>query len=146
MPSLEYLKQDLEEELKPFVKEMNIFLQNIDYWHYLKNGLKRLYVDKGIGDRFKVECKEIKNINSEEIIDIKISRDINLTEEEYIKISSELNFFKCARSNYIDIVSYTTDALSITNADKPYKNLNEIIKELENRLLDIGFSFSLSKT
>ena len=31
------------------------------------------------------------------------------------------------------IVGYTTDAMSITNADKPYANISQTIAELLNR-------------
>lgn len=40
-------------------------------------------------------------------------------------------FFKKVQSDVNNIVGYTTDALSITNADKPYAHLQDTIGELE---------------
>ena len=55
-----------------------------------------------------------------------------IDEEEYIKICSQIDFFQKVQNAYNEKVSYTTDALSVTNADKPYANLKDTIANLEN--------------
>ena len=37
------------------------------------------------------------------------------------------------RADVNRIVGYSTDAMSITNADKPYANISQTIAELSNR-------------
>lgn len=46
-------------------------------------------------------------------------------------IMAQIAFFNKVKTDVNNIVSYTTDALSITNADKPYANLKDSISELE---------------
>lgn len=58
--------------------------------------------------------------------------DLSIDEEKYVLLVAQILFFKKVQSDVNNIVSYTTDALSITNADKPYAHLQDTINNLEN--------------
>ena len=57
--------------------------------------------------------------------------DLPLDEEEYVMLAAQIGFFKRVATDVNNIVAYTTDALTITNADKPYANLKATIDDLE---------------
>lgn len=42
-----------------------------------------------------------------------------------------INFFKLVQTNYNGLVSYTTDAMSVTHGDKPFQNLKDTIDGLK---------------
>ena len=48
--------------------------------------------------------------------------DFLIDEEAYILICAQIEFFRKVQSDVNNIVGYTTDALTVTNADKPYTN------------------------
>lgn len=48
-------------------------------------------------------------------------------------MTAEIGFYRKVQGSVNSIVGYTTDALSVTNADKPYIYLGATIKELENK-------------
>jgi len=48
-----------------------------------------------------------------------------------VLICAQINFFKKVQADVNNIVGYTTDALTVTNADKPYVHLQDTIDKLE---------------
>ena len=62
------------------------------------------------------------------------SYDLLLDEELYVLCKAQIEVFSKVRTQYSDILGYTTNALSVTNADKPYSYLTGTINELENQL------------
>lgn len=44
-----------------------------------------------------------------------------------------LGFYRRVQSDVNRIVGYSTDAMTITNADKPYANISQTVNELLNR-------------
>lgn len=55
-----------------------------------------------------------------------------IDEEEYVLLCAQIGFFNQVKTDVNNIVGYTTDALSVTNADKPYANIKDSIEKLEN--------------
>lgn len=62
------------------------------------------------------------------------SYDLLLDEELYVLCKAQIEVFSKVRTQYSDILGYTTNALSVTNADKPYSYMTGTINELENQL------------
>ena len=58
--------------------------------------------------------------------------DFPLDERRYIQICSLINFFAKVQSDVNNAFGYTTNALTVTNADKPYANLKDTIGNLDN--------------
>ena len=58
--------------------------------------------------------------------------DFEIDEVEWILLESQIGFYKTCQSNVDDLVSYSTDAMTVSHGDKPYKNISETIKGLED--------------
>lgn len=52
-----------------------------------------------------------------------------LDEEEWVLLEGEISFYNMALSNVDDLQSYTTDAMSVTHGDKPYKNIKATVED-----------------
>ena len=59
-------------------------------------------------------------------------RDFLIDEIEYILCLCKIEFFKRVQTDVNNSFGYTTDALSVTNADKPYANLKNTLDDLEH--------------
>ncbi|MBK5239813.1 hypothetical protein [Clostridium sp.] len=131
MLSLDVIKTDLTNKVK--FQQVPIPMTSSDYLGFVVQGLKRLYVDEGIESSYSLDFNATTNI---------ISRNLTLTEIEYITVSSEIAFRNQIKDDLSSIVSFSTNALSVSNGDKPFKNLNDIITVLESRLSKLAFKFT----
>lgn len=57
--------------------------------------------------------------------------DLKLDERRYVILCAQIEFFRLAQEDVNNIVSYSTNAITIANADKPYKYIGETIDKLE---------------
>lgn len=57
--------------------------------------------------------------------------DLEIDEKRYAILSAKIEFFRRVQTDVNNIVGYTTDALTVTNADKPYINIASTIDALE---------------
>ena len=56
---------------------------------------------------------------------------LKLDEEMYVVCKALVGVFGKVRAQYNDLLGYTTNALTVTNADKPYAYITGTISELE---------------
>ena len=98
-----------------------------DYVQMIQNGIKRLYIDTSRASEFNYNM--ISDLNGNEIF---FSQDLPIDEEEYVMVCAKINFFRRVATDVNNIVGYTTNALSVTNADKPYSNIKNTLEDLEN--------------
>lgn len=68
------------------------------------------------------------------------TQDLNIDELRYAYLKAKIEFFKQVQMDVNNIVGYTTDALTVTNADKPYQNLSATIGELEEELRKVFYA------
>lgn len=100
-----------------------------DYAMFIIKGVRKMAVD--IGD-----AKEYASLFDEEATSF--ARSITHTEREYILACAKYALLSQVQADVNTLYGYSTDSLTVTNADKPYANLaNE--KELVNRRLLILF-------
>jgi hypothetical protein len=59
--------------------------------------------------------------------------ELTADEYEYVLTTAEMGFYRKVQSDVNRIVGYSTDAMTITNADKPYANISQTLAELANR-------------
>ena len=59
-------------------------------------------------------------------------REFFADEEEYILILCRIEFFKRVQTDVNNTFGYSTDALTVTNADKPYANLKNTLDDLQH--------------
>lgn len=95
------------------------------YCDIIIQAIKRLFVDTGRALLYD-ENKYI-------IIDGKKYYDyiFEIDEEAYVLLCAKIGFFQKVQTDVNNIVGYTTDALTVTNADKPYSHLQNSIEENE---------------
>lgn len=102
-------------------------LSNNDYVSIIIRALKRLYIDTGRASVFNMD---MITKNDDEYVCF--TEDLPIDEEEYVLLCAQIGFFNQVKTDVNNIVGYTTDALSVTNADKPYANIKDSIEKLEN--------------
>ena len=107
----------------------------LEYRKMIINGQKTLYIDTGRAQEFSKDMfvSEQTEDSYGNVTPVQyFIYDLPIDEEKYVLLCAQIAFFKKAQSDVNNIVSYTTDALSITNADKPYAHLQDTIANLEN--------------
>ena len=60
--------------------------------------------------------------------------NLMLDEEMYVMCKAQMEVFSKVRTQYTELLGYTTNALSVTNADKPYAYMTGTISELRDQL------------
>ena len=97
-----------------------------EYLTMAANGIRKLYILVGKGQSFSWDMVDM----TEETF----SGDLSAA-EEYIAIRySQIELLQKVQSGYNSIVGYTTDALSVTHADKPFQYISEMIAGLEREI------------
>ena len=118
---------ELAQELKTLTEFQQTprMLTDEEYESYVTEGLKKLFIDTGRADSY--DRTKLCYVDDELMYD----QDLSITEIEYIKIVSQIWFLKILRASVNEMVSYSTDALTVTQGDKPYANITGTLNELE---------------
>lgn len=94
----------------------------------------------GIEDLFVVTGRALSYYNYSYINDeesgivSEFTYTLLLDEELYVLCKAQMSIFSKVRNQYNDLLGYTTNALTVTNADKPYAYVTGTISELEHAL------------
>lgn len=108
-------------------------ISHLDYKHMIVRGLKRLFIDTGRASEYD---QSLLDAGAEGWT---YNRNFLIDEEEYIILCAQIVFFKRVQSDVNNILGYSTDALTVTNSDKPYANLRNTIDELEKRRRELYY-------
>ena len=141
----EWLKEKTEWQETP------VPLTDDNYINMVVDGIERLFVDTGRAEQYDegkysivVEGEDPGENNEESNTEEEPSEEqevvsyygydavFPLDERRYIQICAEMNFFTKVQSDVNNAFSYSTDALKVTNADKPYANLKDTLENLDN--------------
>lgn len=98
-----------------------------DYKKMIISGIEELFIDTGRANEY-AEHTYIIDDDEDTIFDY----DFPIDEKRYVLLCAEIEFFNKVQTDVNNIVGYTTDALTVTNADKPYANLKDTIALKEN--------------
>ena len=122
----------LAERLKNMTEwqETPVPLTDKDYINMVVDGIERLFVDTGRSTSYDEELYQIVVTPEGEYYGY--DAIFPLDERRYILICSQINFFAKVQSDVNNTFGYSTDALTVTNADKPYANLKDTIEKLDN--------------
>ena len=90
------------------------------------HGLRRLFIDTGRAQQYDPEKLIIENEA------LYYDETFYIDEEEYIKLCAKINFFRKVQTDVNNTFGYSTDALTVTNADKPYANLKNTLDDIDN--------------
>lgn len=136
-------------------QETPVPLTEKNYINMVIDGIERLFVDTGRSEEYdeglykiviisKETEEETEEIEPEEEGEEESGEeetgeqyyaydaDFPLDERRYIQICSQMNFFAKVQSDVNNTFGYSTDALTVTNADKPYANLKDTLDKLDN--------------
>jgi len=100
-----------------------------EYIEFSRLGCKRFYIDTGIESLWEIEYSDGATPL--------LTRNLNVLEKEYCLLCAEIYFFENVRNYWNTLVSYTTNALKIANANKPFEFINETINQKERKLIDL---------
>ena len=111
--------QKMAEELRQRTEwqDTPVELDEGDYLEIVRQAVRHLYVMTGRYTQYD---------DSSEIA-------LNADEYEYVLTTAEISFYRRVQADVNRIVGYSTDAMTITNADKPYANISQTISELLSR-------------
>lgn len=129
--SVEELVEELELKVE-FQTTLREFDED-DFLAIIKRATRRLYIDTGRAQSFKGVLKYERG-------QWYIDDDLDIDEIEYILICAQIDFFNIVKAGVNEMISYTTDALSVTNADKPYANIDGTVSQLENERRRVFYS------
>ena len=99
-----------------------------DYLTIAINGCRRFYNDTGLEGSWDEEYSDD---------DYTLTRTLNILEQQYCVVASEIEFFTEILLNWNTLVSYTTNALSIANSNKPFEQFERIIDKKEKKLVEL---------
>lgn len=100
---------------------------------FILNGIRDWYVWKGAA----MQYSDSLLIRNEERETIMWNADFHIDEEQWIICDAAIRFYQKVQSDVNELESYTTDAMAVANADKPYKNLADMILNLKERRLEL---------
>jgi len=98
-----------------------------DYCEIVHTALKRLFIITGRAGAYDETRLVVED-------DMPVSYDCTLAvdEEEWVMATAEIDFFRKVQTDVNNLIGYSTDAMTVTNADKPYANLDGTIRKLED--------------
>lgn len=101
-----------------------------DYIRIVQRAVRNFFVDINRASEFSKDKYITETIDEKEVVFY--DRDFLADEEVYILILCKIEFFQRVQTDVNNAFGYTTNALTVTNADKPYKNLAETLNGLYN--------------
>ena len=111
-------------------QETPVPLTDLNYIHMVIDGIERLFVDTGRSEQYNENL--YTTLDDDEGSYFVYDANIPLDERRYVQICAEMNFFSKVQSDVNNTFGYSTDALTVTNADKPYANLKDTLLNLDN--------------
>ena len=102
-------------------------IEPAQYEKMIVRGVKRLFIDTGRALEYDPAL-----LYADETGYMFYDATFNIDEIAYIMLCAKIGFFHKVQTDVNNIVSYTTDALSVTQADKPYAHLKDTVDRLEN--------------
>lgn len=108
-------------------QETPVDLSDNDYVKIVVRAVKKFFVDINRPEEY-----DITLWTTDDDENTCYNREFLLDEEEYIKILCQIEFFQRVQTDVNNAFGYSTDALTVTNADKPYANLKNTVDDLQH--------------
>jgi len=97
-----------------------------DYLRFAMAGTQRFFTDCGNESKWDAEY----SYDATPVL----NSTLNILQFSYCVTASEIEFFQSVRNNWNTLVSYTTNALSVAYAYKPFEFLTQTIADREAQL------------
>lgn len=125
MTDLVNLAQRLHRRIK--WQEIPEEMTSADLIDILIDAIRMLYVISGRTFSFSDDMIVYEEDAETGEMNVTFSEDLALDEQEWVLLKGEIGFYNMVLSNVDDLQSYTTDAMSVTHGDKPYKNVKATV-------------------
>lgn len=99
-----------------------------DLTTWISDGIRDLYVMTGRALSFSEDM-----FTMDGPVYAAFSEDLKLDEIEYVLATAEIMFYGKVQTTVNELVSYTTDAMSVAHGDKPFANLQQTIDDARKR-------------
>ena len=99
----------------------------VDLVHMIEDAIEDLYVISGRSAFFSEDMFEYDESGNVE----NFTGTLSLDEEEWVLLEAQIEFYKWVQASHDDMVSYSTDAMSVTHGNKPYEHIGSTIDRLE---------------
>lgn len=99
-----------------------------DQVNWIAEAIRHLYVISGRSALFSEDMFEYDESGNPETF----TEDLGLDEQEWVLWEAQIEFYKWVQASYDDLVSYSTDAVSVTHGNKPYEHVGSTIDRLTN--------------
>lgn len=100
---------------------------------FILDGIEYFYIMSGKSSKWSEDLI----IRDDAGFPVSFNADFALDEKNYILTSAQIYFYQKVQSDVSELESYTTDAMSVANADKPFANLSGMIADLRARQIEI---------
>lgn len=109
-----------------------------DQVNWIAEAIRQLYVISGRTKTFSEDMFEYDKSGNA----ISFADTLSLDEEEWVLLEAQIEFYKWVQASHDDMVSYTTDAMSVTHGNKPYEHLADTIDRLEGERNRIWYAMT----
>lgn len=122
-------------QLKSYVKRLQLTqtLEDYEYALSVVHAIQRLYTSIGRED---YDENKLVVIDDEQFYD----QQFVLIDTRYIFIAAQIECVRMLQMKFGAMVSYTTNALSVTNADKPWANMEAKLSDLQKQLNNLHYN------
>jgi len=110
----------------------------IDQVHWIAEAIRKFYVISGRAMQFSEDMFEYDESGHE----TSFSGDLLADEREWVLLEAQIEFYKWVQASHDDMVSYTTDAMSVTHGNKPYEHIGATIDRLEGERNRIWYAMT----
>ena len=100
-----------------------------DCVEFIIRGIRTLYIQIGEAAAYSEDLILLDENDKP----VSFNRTFVLDEEEYILVSAMIDFYSKVQSDVSELESYTTDAMAVANADKPFANLSNMLDKLRSQ-------------
>ena len=120
---------EMAEELREETawQETPMPLAEEDYIKIVVRALRKFFVDINHASDYDMTL-----YTTDDAENVCYDREFLIDEEEYIRILCKIIFFQKVQTDVNNTFGYTTNALTVTNADKPYANLKNTLDDLQH--------------
>ena len=124
---------DLAEDLKfkTRLQRTPLPLTEDEYIRFIKDGMKTLFA---YTQRSSVYDKTAYYKEDDVLY---YPYDLSDMEEIFVLLWAQKGFYEYVANGVNDLFGYTTDAISVTNADKPYANISNTLNKIESEIRTI---------
>ena len=114
----------------------------LDLIYMIMEAIEELYIISGRQALFSEDMFDLhEEVVDEDIIYVcTFADDLSTDERRWVVLDAEINFYKWVQNSVDDMFSYSTDAMTVSHGDKPYKNIGETIADRKEKLNRIWYS------